>query len=97
MPGVLILEAMAQISGVLAFETMGTRPKDGRNYLFGGVDKTRFRRPVVPGDQLELHSRLVAQRAMMVKFECEAHVDGDLACSASLSVVEQITDGTAAS
>lgn len=95
MPGVLILEAMAQISGVLAFETMGTRPADGRNYLFGGVDKARFRRPVVPGDQLALHSRMVARRAMMVKFECEAHVDGDLACSATLSVVEQITDEAA--
>ena len=93
MPGVLILEAMAQISGVLAFETMGTRPADGRNYLFGGVDKVRFRRPVVPGDQLQLHSRWIARRAMMVKFECEAHVDGELACSASLSVVEQITAG----
>lgn len=93
MPGVLILEAMAQISGVLAFETMGTRPADGRNYLFGGVDKVRFRRPVVPGDQLQLHSRWITRRAMMVKFECEAHVDGELACSASLSVVEQITAG----
>ena len=93
MPGVLILEAMAQISGVLAFETMETRPADGRNYLFGGVDKVRFRRPVVPGDQLQLHSRWIARRAMMVKFECEAHVDGELACSASLSVVEQITAG----
>jgi 3-hydroxyacyl-[acyl-carrier-protein] dehydratase len=48
---------------------------------------------VVPGDQLELHSRLVAQRAMMVKFECVARVDGELACSASLSVVEQINEG----
>ena len=92
MPGVLILEAMAQISGVLAFETTGSRPADGRNYLFGGVDKARFRRPVVPGDKLELHSRLIAQRAMMVKFECEALVDGDLACSAQLSVVEQIAE-----
>ena len=45
MPGVLILEAMAQISGVLAFETMGTRPADGRNYLFGGVDKHVFAGP----------------------------------------------------
>jgi 3-hydroxyacyl-[acyl-carrier-protein] dehydratase len=92
MPGVLILEAMAQISGVLAFETMGTRPADGRNYLFGGVDKARFRRPVVPGDKLELHSRMVARRAMMVKFECEALVDGELACSAQLSVVEQVAE-----
>jgi 3-hydroxyacyl-[acyl-carrier-protein] dehydratase len=97
MPGVLILEAMAQISGVLAFETMGTRPADGRNYLFGGVDKARFRRPVVPGDKLELHSRMVARRAMMVKFECEALVDGELACSAQLSVVEQVAEEVSAS
>ena len=97
MPGVLIREAMAQISGVLAFETMGTRPADGRNYLFGGVDKARFRRPVVPGDKLELHSRMVARRAMMVKFECEALVDGELACSAQLSVVEQVAEEVSAS
>ena len=48
---------------------------------------------MVPGDKLELHSRLIAKRAMMVKFECEAMVDGELACSAQLSVVEQIVEG----
>ncbi|MDG2278976.1 MAG: 3-hydroxyacyl-ACP dehydratase FabZ [Pseudomonadales bacterium] len=88
-PGVLILEAMAQLSGVLAFETKGTRPADGVNYLFGGVDKARFRRPVVPGDRLEMQSSILADRRIMMKFETSAYVDGELACSAVLSVVEQ--------
>jgi len=88
-PGVLILEALAQLSGVLAFETKGTRPADGVNYLFGGVEKARFRRPVVPGDRLDMTSKIIAERRFMMKFECEAFVDRELACSAALSVVEQ--------
>ena len=88
-PGVLILEAMAQLSGVLAFETKGPRPADGVNYLFGGVDKARFRRPVVPGDRLEMQRSILADRRIMMKFETSAYVDGELACSAVLSVVEQ--------
>lgn len=88
-PGVLILEAMAQLSGVLAFETKGTRPADGVNYLFGSVDKTRFRRPVIPGDRLDMESKILADRRIMMKFETSAYVDGELACSAVLSVVEQ--------
>ena len=91
LPGVLILEAMAQLSGVLAFETKGKgiRPADGTNYLFGGVEKARFRRQVIPGDRLDLESKIVADRKMMMKFECAAYVDGALACSATLTVVEQ--------
>ncbi len=88
-PGVLILESMAQLSGVLAFETKGTRPADGVNYLFGGVEKARFRRPVIPGDRLDMESRILADRRIMMKFETTAYVDGELACSAVLSVVEQ--------
>lgn len=88
-PGVLILEAMAQLSGVLAFESKGKRPADGVNYLFGGVEKARFRRPVIPGDRLDMQSTIVADRRQMMKFACEAHVDGELACSATLTVVEQ--------
>ena len=61
------------------------------------MDKARFRKLVVPGDKLELHSRLIAKRAMMVKFECEAMVDGELACSAQLSVVEQIVEAATGS
>ena len=89
LPGVLILEAMAQLSGVLAFETKGIRPADGTNYLFGGVDKARFRRQVIPGDRLELESKIIAERSMMMKFECAAYVDDALACSALLTIVEQ--------
>ena len=90
-PGVLILEAMAQLSGVLAFETKGIRPADGTNYLFGGVEKARFRRQVIPGDRLDLESMIVADRKIMMKFECVAYVDGAMACSAVLTVVEQKT------
>ena len=90
-PGVLILEAMAQLSGVLAFETKGVRPADGTNYLFGGVEKARFRRQVIPGDRLDLESIIVADRKIMMKFECVAYVDGAMACSAMLTVVEQKT------
>ena len=90
-PGVLILEAMAQLSGVLAFETKGVRPADGTNYLFGGVEKARFRRQVIPGDRLDLESIIVADRKIMMKFECVAYVDGAMACSAALTVVEQKT------
>ena len=88
-PGVLILEAMAQLSGVLAFETKGVRPADGTNYLFGGVEKARFRRQVIPGDRLDVESTIVAERKIMMKFECAAFVDGEIACSAVLTVVEQ--------
>jgi len=88
-PGVLILEAMAQLSGVLAFETKGTRPADGVNYLFGGVERARFRRPVIPGDRLDMHSKIIADRRIMMKFECVAYVGDELACSATLSVVKQ--------
>ena len=89
-PGVLILEAMAQLSGVLAFETKGVRPADGTNYLFGGVEKARFRRQVIPGDRLDLESIIVAGRNIMMKFDCAAFVDGEIACSAVLTVVEQL-------
>ena len=89
LPGVLILEAMAQLSGVLAFETKGTRPAYGTNYLFGGVEKARFRRQVIPGDRLDIVSKIAADRKIMMKFECEAYVNGEMACSAMLTVVEQ--------
>jgi len=89
MPGVLILESMAQLSGILAFETKGTRPADGTNYLFGGVDKARFRRLVIPGDRLDVTSNMRADRQGVFKFECAAHVGDELACSAELLIVEQ--------
>ncbi|MDX5298062.1 MAG: 3-hydroxyacyl-ACP dehydratase FabZ, partial [Gammaproteobacteria bacterium] len=62
MPGVLILEAMAQMSGILGFVTNDRKPEDGVIHYFAGSDKVRFKKPVVPGDQLRLESRLLADK-----------------------------------
>lgn len=83
-PGVMILEAMAQASGVLGFKSMGKTPEDGSLYLFAGVDKARFKRQVVPGDRLTLESRVVSAKRGIWKFECRATVDGALAASADI-------------
>jgi len=89
MPGVLIVEALAQLSGVLVFESQGKRPQDGVNYFLGGIERARFKRPVVPGDRLDMTSRLLADRRGVVKFDCEARVDGALACTAQVTCVQQ--------
>lgn len=89
MPGVLIIEAMAQISGVLAFETKNIRPADGYTYFLAGTDKSRFKRPVVPGDQLVMTSRIMADRRSLMKFECQAFVDDELACKSEITVMER--------
>lgn len=83
-PGVMILEAMAQASGILGFKSMGKTPQDGSIYLFAGVDKARFKRQVVPGDRLTLESRVVSVKRGIWKFECRALVDGALAASADI-------------
>lgn len=83
MPGVLILEALAQASLLLGIASTEQSTEDSL-YYFLGIDKARFKRPVVPGDQLTLHSRLVKSRATVWKFATEARVDGQLACSAEL-------------
>lgn len=83
-PGVMILEAMAQASGILGFKSMGKTPQDGSIYLFAGVDKARFKRQVVPGDRLTLESRVVSVKRGIWKFECSASVDGALAASADI-------------
>ena len=90
MPGVLIIEAMAQLSGVLAFETHDRRPADGYLYYLASVDKARFRRPVVPGDRLMMESTLLAERRGLIKFRVRALVDDEVACSAELAVMERI-------
>lgn len=81
-PGVMILEALAQASGVLGFKTMNKKPEDGSIYLFAGVDDVRFKRQVIPGDRLTLESRVVSAKRGIWKFECKATVDGALAASA---------------
>ncbi len=90
MPGMLIIEAMAQVAGVLGFVTAGKRPVDGLIYLFVGADNTRFKRQVIPGDTLTLHAELVASKRHIYKFACRAMVGDELAASADILVAEQV-------
>ena len=83
-PGVMILEAMAQASGILGFKTMNKKPEDGSIYLFAGVDQARFKRQVIPGDRLQLESTVVSVKSGIWKFSCRATVDGALAASANI-------------
>ena len=83
-PGVMILEAMAQASGILGFKSLGKTPQDGSIYLFAGADDVRFKRQVVPGDRLTLESKVVSARRNIWKFTCTASVDGVVAASASI-------------
>ncbi len=82
MPGVLLVEAMAQVGGLLAFQSI---PRD-REYLvyFTGIDGVRFRRPVRPGDQVLFELTLLRRRGLMWKFHGEARVDGELVCEGDL-------------
>lgn len=84
MPGVLILEALAQATGVLAFKSEEGKPDHRSMYYLVGVDNARFKRPVEPGDQLVLEVRLDRIKRGIGKFLCEAKVDGQLAASAEV-------------
>ncbi|SDJ57613.1 3-hydroxyacyl-ACP dehydratase FabZ [Microbulbifer yueqingensis] len=90
-PGVMIVEAMAQVSGILGFKTLGQKPEDGFLYLFAGIDNVRFKRQVVPGDTLQLESEVVSERRGIWKFACKSSVDGELAAAANvLCAVKQV-------
>lgn len=89
MPGVLIVEAMAQLSGVLAFETKNRRPAQGYTYYLAGTDKTRFKKPVLPGDRLMMESRILADKRGVMKFDCQAFVDDELACESTIICMER--------
>jgi 3-hydroxyacyl-[acyl-carrier-protein] dehydratase len=84
MPGVLILEAMAQAAGILVFKTRGTRPDDKSLYYYVGIDAARFKRPVLPGDQLELEVVLERELRSIAKFTCQARVDGKTVAEATI-------------
>jgi 3-hydroxyacyl-[acyl-carrier-protein] dehydratase len=84
MPGVLILEAMAQAAALLSFETLGITLDDKTVYYFAGIDGARFKRPVEPGDQLILDVTLDRQKAGIFKFKGKAFVGADLAAEAEL-------------
>jgi 3-hydroxyacyl-[acyl-carrier-protein] dehydratase len=84
MPGVLMLEAMAQTAALLSFATEGVTPDDKTVYYFAGVDGARFRRPVEPGDQLVMDVSLLRHKGGIFKFKGQARVGEDLACEAEL-------------
>lgn len=89
MPGVLILEALAQATGILAFRTTGKISDENSLYYFVGVDKARFKQPVVPGDQLKLEVKYIKQKRGIWKFTGKASVDGNIVCSAELMCAER--------
>lgn len=84
MPGVLILEALAQASGLLVFKTPSLCPPTESLYLFVGIDKARFKRPVVPGDQMELKVEMTKSRQGFAVFDAVATVENEVAASAEL-------------
>lgn len=84
MPGVLMIEALAQAAALLAFETLGVTPDDKTVYYFAGIDGARFKRPVEPGDQLTLDVELIRMKAGIFKFAARASVGAELAVEAEL-------------
>lgn len=91
-PGVLIVEALAQASGILAFRSRNRTLDDGYLYYLAGTDKTKFKRMVVPGDQVRLEVEVVNLRDHWMKASGKAYVDGDLVCSSLLTCTEQEAD-----
>ncbi|HEU4601630.1 MAG TPA: 3-hydroxyacyl-ACP dehydratase FabZ [Steroidobacteraceae bacterium] len=85
-PGVMILEALAQTAGILAFVTAGVYPEEKRELYFVGIDKARFRKPVMPGDQLILKANLERSLRGIWKFSTIAEVDGAEVTSAEMMV-----------
>ncbi len=87
MPGVLITEAMAQATGILAFASHGDKPNDDSLYMLVGLDDVTFRRIVEPGDQLTLHVRQKRLIRNLGIFECEARVGDEVAASATIKCI----------
>ena len=84
MPGVLILEAMAQAAGILVFRTLGSKPDDKSVYYYAGIDNARFKRPVEPGDQLMIEVAILGSKRGIWKFSCAARVGDTLVAEADI-------------
>lgn len=84
MPGVLVIEALAQTAAILSFKTLGSGPDKDSVYYFVGIDNARFKRPVVPGDQLIFEVSLLANKRGLWKFSAAAKVEGAVAAEADL-------------
>ena len=91
-PGVLILEAMAQASALLAFKSMDGYPSEKTLYLLVGIDKARFKRQVIPGDQLVFDASVLKERRGIWRFEATAKVDGVLVSSAEVLIARNELD-----
>lgn len=89
MPGVLILEALAQASGILAFGSVGKTPAQGSLYYLVGIDNARFKQPVIPGDRLDLYVELTRNMRGIYKFTAEASVEGRVVAQAELMCTER--------
>ena len=91
-PGVLILEALAQSAALLAFKSMEGYPSEKTLYLLVGIDKARFKRQVIPGDQLNFEVTVLKEKRGIWVFQATAHVDGVLACSAEVLIAKNEID-----
>lgn len=89
MPGVMIIEALAQAAGVLGFKSQEKKPKDGYLYYFVGADNVRLRRPVVPGDQLVLEATIITNKRGIYKFESRASVGEELVGTMTIMCAER--------
>ncbi len=84
MPGVLIIEALAQAAGILGFMTMNKTPEEGSIYYFAGVDNVRFKNPVIPGEVIDLYATIRSEKKGIWKFDCKAEVSGKNVCEATI-------------
>jgi 3-hydroxyacyl-[acyl-carrier-protein] dehydratase len=84
MPGVLILEAMAQAAAILAFRTLGEKPSEKSVYYYAGIDDARFKRPVEPGDQLLIEVQILGSKRGIWKFGCAVRVGDALVAQADI-------------
>ncbi|HOX89172.1 MAG TPA: 3-hydroxyacyl-ACP dehydratase FabZ [Burkholderiaceae bacterium] len=84
MPGVMIIEAMAQAAAIFSFLSLGVKADPDSLFYFAGIDSARFKRPVVPGDQLRMEVEFLREKAGIGKFHGRATVDGQLACEAEM-------------
>ena len=84
MPGVLILEAMAQAAAILVFRTLNVKPDEKAVYYYAGIDNARFKRPVEPGDQLAVEVLILGSKRGIWKFGCKAHVGEALVAEADI-------------
>jgi len=92
MPGVLIIEALAQATGILAFKSEVGKPQEGQIYMLVGVDNARFKRMVEPGDQLQLQVEVLTVKRGIWKFKCIASVDGKAVTTAELMCTQKASE-----